>query len=359
MAKEEYEIVWKEGGLFEKGKYIFQKKPDNSGLAIMYLIGVLFVVVLLLITLPVWCVLIGLILIVREKRYLAAIFAILGLIYFHVDINKGWLTSFFNNGSEEFKNLYYANHIAVGLGISFIIDAVLISIYGKKSNDRKSITLPQIVIYLFFPVLLFSIVYFTGIRELKAKIEVAVPEVIVDLPVDLEEEIPLIETKENIDYNKSYLFENYQAELSFNGNKAIVNFEDESYKYYSTHIEKVYNESDINFAGYYVVVLKGCGTDCTTGIIIDVRDGNIYDLPLGEGKTAWCSNYDNYFNESINYKADSRLFVTISCFQQNNSQSEMIYYVNIWDEEKKSFEPEIIRKAYYDESNEDVENYNN
>jgi hypothetical protein len=36
----------------------------------------------------------------------------------------------------------------------------------------------------------------------------------------------------------------------------------------------------VNFGGYYSIVTFGCGTECLMGYIVDLRTGDVYDLPL-------------------------------------------------------------------------------
>lgn len=169
-----YDIIWKKGSWFEKGGWVLKPRKSASEKAgetiVIYLIlgAILFLILsIIVLTLPIWSVLIGLQM-VREKRYIAGIISVCALGYFFIDINNQWLTSFiftgnynsegeFSEGFFGLKNLEYLqkiNLIAVGLGIGYIFDGVLISKYGKKYNDNR-ITKSQIIIYL-FPVIMFS-----------------------------------------------------------------------------------------------------------------------------------------------------------------------------------------------------------
>jgi len=66
------------------------------------------------------------------------------------------------------------------------------------------------------------------------------------------------------------------------------------------------------------------------GFIIDVRDGNIYDLPLGE------ENSCLFAEERILCKSISKLFVSGVC--KENVDSEKVFYTAyLWDEENKKF----------------------
>lgn len=172
MAKTEYEIIWKKGGWFEKGHFALVPKKafgDKAGEALIgYLLivaVVLFILSIILLTSPVWIVILGYQMI-REKRYYAGLASLFALGYFYVDVSKKWLTSLlffgytdsegkFTEGLFSLKYLQYLetmNIIAVGLGIGYIIDDILISQYGKKFKDDR-VTMPQIFVYL-LPMLL-------------------------------------------------------------------------------------------------------------------------------------------------------------------------------------------------------------
>jgi hypothetical protein len=54
----------------------------------------------------------------------------------------------------------------------------------------------------------------------------------------------------------------------------------------------------VNFAGHYAIVTFGCGTDCSSSFLVDVKSGQIFTFPLGgEGN----------YNLSLDYHADSAL----------------------------------------------------
>lgn len=56
----------------------------------------------------------------------------------------------------------------------------------------------------------------------------------------------------------------------------------------------------VNFAGHYVIVTFGCGTQCVTGYITDIETGQVYDMPLGG---------ESYPELNIAAKPDSSLLV--------------------------------------------------
>lgn len=64
----------------------------------------------------------------------------------------------------------------------------------------------------------------------------------------------------------------------------------------------------VNFAGHYVVAGWGCGTGCISGAIIDARTGNVF-WPEQFGSIGVWYGTENYANEPVSYRKNSRLFV--------------------------------------------------
>lgn len=133
-------------------------------------------------------------------------------------------------------------------------------------------------------------------------------------------------------YNRNdILFSKYAVEVLDNFTKAPLAFEDnEAARYFRTRIKEAYQSDEISFAGSYISVIFGCGAGCVTGFIMDVRDGEIYALPLGE------ENMCFFDLEKAFFKPDSRLFISAVC---GNLEDDEIYYIAyLWDEERKEFE---------------------
>lgn len=100
---------------------------------------------------------------------------------------------------------------------------------------------------------------------------------------------------------------------------------------FRTRITEAYKDSDVNFGGHYVTSIFGCGASCIMGFMVDVRDGKIYDLPLGE------ENSCLFAEERALYNWMSRLFVAGVC--RVNLEDKQVYYkAYLWDEDKKEFE---------------------
>lgn len=67
------------------------------------------------------------------------------------------------------------------------------------------------------------------------------------------------------------------------------------------------------------------------GFIVDVRDGKIYDLPLGE------QNMCSWDLDKAISNPNSRLFISAICKEDENSKTAK-YIAYVWNEKKKSFE---------------------
>lgn len=114
--------------------------------------------------------------------------------------------------------------------------------------------------------------------------------------------------------------------------KAKLNFSNDEGAYtFRTRIKEAYASGTPDFASYYITVIFGCGASCIMGLMMDVRDGKIYGLPLGEETSCMFAEDRAIFN------LDSRLFIASIC--KESSEDENVYYhAFVWNEEKKVFE---------------------
>jgi len=100
------------------------------------------------------------------------------------------------------------------------------------------------------------------------------------------------------------LFEKYKVAEEFKGESAPLDFSGNPGALdYKTRITNGYNAYDSQnksniFAGHYVFTAWGCGTSCRLGVIIDLENGKIYQIPGGESE-AW-PEWGYYFTESSN-----------------------------------------------------------
>ena len=64
-----------------------------------------------------------------------------------------------------------------------------------------------------------------------------------------------------------------------------------------------------NFAGKYVVIIWGCGSQCVMMAVVDAATGKIYDPPLSGAGTELYVPLDNLSKMETEYRIDSSLMV--------------------------------------------------
>jgi len=128
-------------------------------------------------------------------------------------------------------------------------------------------------------------------------------------------------------------FAKYASEVLSQTTKAEVNFANyPEAKQFKTRILEGYKTGEVNFAGHYIAIYFGCGAGCIMGFMVDVNDGEIYDLPLGE------ENMCFWTVERALYTSHSKLFISSICKETDESK-ELYYIAFLWNEEEKAFEP--------------------
>ncbi|RZK22227.1 MAG: hypothetical protein EOO43_09880 [Flavobacterium sp.] len=144
-------------------------------------------------------------------------------------------------------------------------------------------------------------------------------------PVEQPEEV-------RIEYNDSLDFERYKVDAEKIAKHAPLDWT--SYpeaRDFRTRITDAYKTNEVDFAGYYVTSIFGCGAGCIMGFMVDVRDGKIYDLPLGEENSCF------YAEDRAIGRLTSRLFIAGVC-KENQEDKNVFYIAYLWDEDKKEFE---------------------
>lgn len=138
---------------------------------------------------------------------------------------------------------------------------------------------------------------------------------------------------------QGYSFDKYPAKVS-NAPKAKLNLSShELGKTFRTMITQGYKNAKVGFGGYYVMIQIGCGSGCARYVMVDIRDGKIYEV-LDEALSGMgCSSYNEDF---VNNKPNSRLFMSVSCSESeientSNANQEFIYTILIWNETTKKF----------------------
>lgn len=169
-----------------------------------------------------------------------------------------------------------------------------------------------------------------NVVELKDTTPQAIADVVANKDTILSPPPPTKTEEENL--NDSINFKKYAVEIQTVSSKAPLNWESNpGAKFFRTRIIDAYKSNTVDFAGHYIGVLFGCGADCIMGFIIDVRDGKIYESPLGE------SNMCSWSLDKAVCRADSRLFISAIC--RENEESKIPFYnASVWNEDKKIFE---------------------
>ena len=133
-------------------------------------------------------------------------------------------------------------------------------------------------------------------------------------------------------YTDSIDFNKFQVEVQEN-HTSLAPIDWSSYpeaKDFRTRITEAYKTNEVSFAGHYVLSTFGCGASCIMGFMVDVRDGKIYDLPLGE------ENSCLFAEDRVLCTSTSKLFVSGVC-KQNYENKKVYYKAYLWDEDKKKF----------------------
>jgi hypothetical protein len=73
--------------------------------------------------------------------------------------------------------------------------------------------------------------------------------------------------------------------------------------------EKLMDGPGPNFAGHYIVVTWGCGSQCVMGAIVDLKTGIVYDPPLSGVGSELYIPLDNLSAMKTEYRPDSSLMI--------------------------------------------------
>jgi hypothetical protein len=95
-------------------------------------------------------------------------------------------------------------------------------------------------------------------------------------------------------------FDEYPAEV-YRGRNAKVRLDTPDAKNYRTRLREASRQKP-NFAGHYVLVTWGCGTQCQYGAVVNVLNGRVTFLPA----SVCCGDEDD---QPFYYRVNSRLIV--------------------------------------------------
>ena len=149
--------------------------------------------------------------------------------------------------------------------------------------------------------------------------------------------------------NRMPRFEDYPVTEMFTGTQAVPILVGPEQRMFRTRIrnavlkgEGVVADSEskrpltkpgTNFAGRYVVVIWGCGSQCVMMAIVDAASGKVYDPPLADKGTLY-PHLDNLSNMEIGYRRGSSLMILRNaCRDFKDRRSCGTYYFN-WNDNR-------------------------
>ena len=123
-----------------------------------------------------------------------------------------------------------------------------------------------------------------------------------------------------------YTYKDFSVD-KFDGKKSLIDYKSNKMgRNYKSAITWAYNEFGLQFGGHYGLARWSNGTNSIQGVIIDLIDGKIYDLPSG--------------SLDYGYKEDSRLFIVNP--PDSAGFYDTCFYCKpeawIWNETKRRFE---------------------
>jgi hypothetical protein len=66
-----------------------------------------------------------------------------------------------------------------------------------------------------------------------------------------------------------------------------------------------------NFAGHYTIAIWGCGSECMSGAVVDLKSGKVFSPPLamGKGSLHFSVCQSAFENSGVEHRVESRLFI--------------------------------------------------
>ena len=104
--------------------------------------------------------------------------------------------------------------------------------------------------------------------------------------------------------------------------------------------KSLYDETkEVNYARHYIIIELSCGTSCMSGMMIDVRNGNVYDLPQ-------LSFWEGNGNYGIDFSPEYNLLIAHQeVFNEITNEISVSTASWKWIESEKRFElvmPELV-----------------
>lgn len=130
-----------------------------------------------------------------------------------------------------------------------------------------------------------------------------------------------------IKYHPLFSFPDFPVD-TFKGSRSPINFESNKIApKYKSAISWAYKEFGLQFGGHYGIARWSYGPNTVDGVLIDLKNGNVYNLPTG--------------SNDYSYKKDSRLLIVNPPDSAGNYDT-CFYCVPelwLWNETGKKFEP--------------------
>ena len=108
-------------------------------------------------------------------------------------------------------------------------------------------------------------------------------------------------------------FEDYPAREVWQGKPPSLKLVTHSERMFRTRLTEAANQAP-NFAGHYRITYWGCGSNCSAGAMIDLRTGDVYQLPLatpnGSGWERWIECTACFDETGEDVHVDSSLMVS-------------------------------------------------
>ncbi len=122
-------------------------------------------------------------------------------------------------------------------------------------------------------------------------------------------------------------FDKYKIETPLIYKKAQIDYHSNpTAKQFKTRITNDYKKKGINFAGHYSFIFWGCGSPCQTSVIVDSKNGKVYDGPAAAIGYNYCKNSNLLI---VNPKDTTGFFVDCPyCIEEKW----------LWNERKKRFD---------------------
>jgi hypothetical protein len=128
-------------------------------------------------------------------------------------------------------------------------------------------------------------------------------------------------------------FEDYPASEIWRGTPAPLQLRLRSERTFRTRLNDADKEPP-NFAGHYRFVTWGCGSECISGAIIDLRSGNVYSPPsAGDIPIHFSVCQSAYENSGVDFRLDSRLMI-LRCglnYSERLQRNVPDTYYLVWD----------------------------